>query len=254
MKLSFLLFAGLFVGATAYAGDDATEITKKLRSEFSGEFITKTEGVVRSATLNDGRVIIEAEGDLAKYLLYNLSQAPDLVEYQPRQGPASYLNYFIRQGSDLVCGLNSYDLKLDPLPKFKCRFVVDSYGNVSAFTDRADIPYRDEPFTDFFYSELSETTSSASAYNFIRFNNPEVSFQLQFYGKVAQSLFTALTQAEKFKGGMGPYIKTDVRLGKSIWCLTMSSPDGYSNDPEKAIKCRVQFGFEGKSSQDYPKD
>jgi hypothetical protein len=254
---TFVIALALMTSTVAIAGTEASapgavsvdEVTQQIRAEYNGQFLTESSGIVRVASLADGKILVETERELAKFLLYNLPQAPDVVE----NGDRNHMNYFVRQGRDIVCGFMSKTLQLDPLPTFKCRFVVDSNGRVSAFSDRENIPNRQGKFVDFFYSQISVSTTPAFSSNYLRTYTPGISFSFQFQGVAAQTMFNALTGVQTYESGMGPVITNQNRAGQNIWCFIFGNPSGRPADPDKDFKCQIEFSADGKASQSYQK-
>jgi hypothetical protein len=249
LMTSAVAIAGTAGDQPGAGGPSVDEVTQKIRAEYNGQFLTESGGVVRVASLANGKILVETEGELAKFLLYNLPQAPDVVE----NGDRNHMNYFVRQGRDIVCGFMSQSLQLDPLPVFKCRFVVDSNGLVSAFSDRENIPNREAKFVDFFYSQVSVSTTPAYSSNYLQTYTPGVSVAFQFQGVAAQTMFNALTGVHTYESGMGPFITNQVRAGQNIWCLIFGNTSGKPADPDKDFKCQIEFSADGKASQSYQK-
>ena len=247
--MKIIIFAFLFLVSTLASAQfepvkptaaEKRALLKRLRSDYSGKFIAdlRDEAKVRTVTLKSGSVLVELSGDLAKYILYNLNTAPDRMLYLPRNGPASWHNYYVRSSKEITCGLGSYDLKNDPFPVFKCRFTVNAKGQLKAFFERSASEGGDEnAVTDFFYRQVSEVESGAGAYNFVKVQTPGISVAMQVTDQGAQSLYGLMGEIAETPDSMGP-TETLMKRGAGLWCMKLVK-DG------RVLKCRISLSSAG---------
>jgi hypothetical protein len=193
---------------SAFAGEDDPVIDQKLfqslRERYNGEWMGTIEGVVAGETLKDRSILFEASGQFAEFAFYNIPKAEEDFLYVPPTITSGWVNYYDRTGSSIECGESSYDLKNNPFPAFKCRFTVDSQGNVLSFMDRSAATSNAKPsnyagwesgMLDFHWRALEEMKGSANAYsenNVRRDSDNRESFHLQIFEDVVVVLYAQL--------------------------------------------------------------
>jgi hypothetical protein len=231
---------------------ETSKIKEELRQRYHGAWFSDQGGIVEAELQQDGRLLLQTSGPLAEYLLFHLPTAQDSAQYIPSKLGSSWMNYFIRDGDSISCGLSSSDLKLDPFPTFKCRLAIDATGEIKSFKDRPlnTLPdWRQAPLSDFLWrNDPFPLKADGNSYQTSGMPNLNLT-HLQVYGDVAVKMWDILVQAKEEDGFMGP-IQAKFRIGKQLWCAKMSSPDGFSDDPAKSVKCRIQFDQAGLASSD----
>ncbi|RYZ72998.1 MAG: hypothetical protein EOP05_10450 [Proteobacteria bacterium] len=210
-------------------------LTKSYNEAYNGSFITEVDDAsIRAAKLSDDKLLVETAGELAKFMLYNLNASDQTLVYVPRVAPASWRNEFIRRTPSAMCGLVSYDLKADPLPKFKCRFTIDSLGKIEAYGDRPTKPADAPALNDFFFHNIATSASTAYSFNWVKVQSPVNNFELTFSGRVANSTFSHLKvrATEKTVGSSTRQLKN----GDGLWCFRN--------------KCTISFLSDGTAKSD----
>ncbi len=235
--------------ASAQNNADQNVALKSMREMYNGTFINDVDGSARAA-IADGKLVIELAGDIAKSLLYNIPEAKEQIQWIPADKGSSWSNYFVRTGSSIRCGHYSKDLLADPFPRLRCRLTVDSDGAVKAFGDRATgkSESHNSKYLDMFYGDLGGTTGPSGTYDFMKNKSP-AQVHLQVFGQPALDLFNQMTNVPETDDNMGP-IKTKMKRARQIWCAKMSSPDGFSDDPAKSVKCRIALNSKGNAIKD----
>lgn len=222
-------------------------ITQRFNEDYAGTFIVDVDnGSVRLQKLGKDKVLVEAKGELAKFMLYNLSNQNQILTYIPRNAPASWTNEFVRRTEAVTCGLASHDLKADPMPIFKCRFTVDRAGKVEAFEDRPGSRTGDPERTDFFYEELKGKPSQAWSYNWVKVQSPDANFELSIGDQAALRIYSFLATEPK-DDSAGPYTKK-LKIGEGLWCSSSSNES--SGKKTAASKCTISFRRDGTAKND----
>lgn len=259
MKLVMIFITSVVALSTAFAGNgdpvQDQNVFDVIRQHYNGAWRGNMQGSVAAETLKNNSLLVELSDRFAEFGFFHIPLTQENILYIPPSSTSGRMNYFDRQGKSLYCGQSSYDLKNSPFPGFKCRFTVDTEGNVRSFVDRSTATSNAKPggydgswetgTVDFHYRQVSEISGGANAYSDSggAFSPRPIvtgkeSFHLQIFDKVALELYLKL-QATPENGSFGPRQPYQIKYGKQIWCLKMDKND--------SAKCRIIFDFAGEA-------